>query len=86
VRYHSPEGFSWGDSGSGSAQLALALLLELTNEDLALLWYQEVKWQIIARLPQDDFLIDSQEIVDCVVNEVKAQLMAEERSQGGSPS
>jgi hypothetical protein len=82
VRPHSPDGFSWGDGGSGSAQLALALLLELTHEDLALLWYQDVKWQIIARLPQDDVLIDSREIVDCVVNEVKAQLMAEERPQG----
>jgi hypothetical protein len=85
VRPHSPDGFSWSDGGNGSAQLALALLLELTNEDLALLWYQEVKWQIIARLPQDDFLLDSQEIVDCIVNEVKAQLMAEERPQRSRP-
>jgi hypothetical protein len=85
VRNYSPDGFSWGDSGNGSAQLALALLLELTHEDLALLWYQEVKWQIIARLPQDDFLIDSQAIVDCVVNDVKAQLMTEERPQGRRP-
>ena len=27
VRNHSPDGFSWGDGGSGPAQLALALLL-----------------------------------------------------------
>jgi hypothetical protein len=85
VRNHSPDGFSWGEGGNGSAQLALALLLELTHEDLAVLWYQEVKWQIIARLPQDDFLIDSREIVDCIVNEVKAQLMAEEGPQGRRP-
>jgi hypothetical protein len=85
VRNHSPDGFSWGDGGNGSAQLALALLLELTHEDLALLWCQEVKWQIIARLPPDDFCIDSREIVDCVINDVKAQLMAEERPQGRRP-
>ncbi len=56
VRHHSPEGFSWGDGGSGSAQLALALLLELTHENLALLWYQDVKGHIVARLAQDDFV------------------------------
>jgi hypothetical protein len=83
VRNHNPDGFSWGDDGSGPAQLALALLLELTKEDLALLWYQDVKWNIIARLAQDDFVIDSQEIVDCIVNEVRAEFVSEERSLGG---
>jgi hypothetical protein len=83
VRNHSPDGFSWGDGGSGSAQLALALLLELTHEDVALLWYQDVKEHIIARLAQDDFVIDSQEIVDCIVNEVKAEFGSEDRSPSG---
>jgi hypothetical protein len=79
VRNHRPEGFSWGDSGSGATQLALALLLELTNEDLALLWYQDVQWHIVARLAPDDFVLDSQEIVDFIVNEVKAEFVSEER-------
>ena len=83
VRNHSPEGFSWGDGGSGSAQLALALLLELTHEELALLWYQDVQAHIVARLARDDFVIDSQEIVDFIVNEVKAEFISEERSPGG---
>jgi hypothetical protein len=85
VRNHSPDGFSWGDNGSGSAQLALALLLELTREDLALLWYQDVQSHIVARLVPDDFVIDSQEIVDCIVNEVKAEFVSEARSPGGTP-
>jgi hypothetical protein len=85
VRRYSPNGFSWGDGGSGAAQLALALLLELTHEDLALLWYQDVQWHIVAPLAQGDFVIDSQEIVDCIVNEVKAEFVSEERSQGGRP-
>jgi hypothetical protein len=83
VRRHSPDGFSWGDGGSGAAQLALALLLELTHEDLALLWYQDVKWHIVARLAQEDFIIDSQAIVDCIVNAVKAEFVSEARSEGG---
>jgi hypothetical protein len=83
VKNHSPDGFSWGDGGNGSAQLALALLLELTHEDLALFWYQDVKGHIVARLAQDDFVIDSQAIVDCIVNEVKAEFASEEQSSGG---
>jgi hypothetical protein len=85
VRNHSADGFSWGSAGCGTAQLALALLLELTHEDLALLWYQDVEWYIVARLPQDDFVIDSQEIVDCIVNEVKAEFVSEQQSPGGRP-
>jgi Family of unknown function (DUF6166) len=83
---HSPTGFSWGYGGSGPAQLALALLLEIArNTEMALLWYQDVKRHLIARLPQDDFAIDSQEIVDFIVNEVKAEFVSEERSPGGRP-
>ena len=29
---HSPDGFNWGYSGSGPAQLALALLLDVTGD------------------------------------------------------
>jgi hypothetical protein len=85
VRNHSPEGFSWGYDGSGPAQLALALLLELTKEDLALLWYQDVQSHIVARLAQDDFVIDAQEIVDCIVNEVKAAIVPPARSPRSRP-
>jgi Family of unknown function (DUF6166) len=59
VRNHSPDGFSWGDGGNGPAQLALALLLEIATEEMALLWYQDVRSHIVAQLAQDDFVIDS---------------------------
>jgi hypothetical protein len=85
VRTHSPTGFSWGHGGNGPAQLALALLLELTTEEMALQWYQEVTWHIIARLAQDDFVIDSQQIVDFIVNKVKAEFVSEARSPGSRP-
>jgi hypothetical protein len=55
---HSPTGFSWGYGGSGPAQLALAVLLELTYEASALASYQDFKWAVIARLPQTDFEIE----------------------------
>lgn len=54
VRNHSPTGFSHGYGGSGPAQLALAILLELLSKKEALARYQQFKWDIIAGL-KDDF-------------------------------
>lgn len=49
LRNHSPTGFSWGYSGSGPAQLALALLLDATSvPETAERWYQEFKSNIVA--------------------------------------
>lgn len=46
---HSPDGFQWGYSGSGPAQLALALLLDATNDrEIALAFYQAFKWEKVA--------------------------------------
>lgn len=47
---HSPTGFEWGYGGSGPAQLALALLLDATgDEEIARRYYQDFKWQVVAR-------------------------------------
>jgi hypothetical protein len=55
---HSPDGFNWGYRGSGPAQLALAIcLLSMTREE-ALASYQRFKWDVIAKLPQDNFEIE----------------------------
>lgn len=58
IRNHSPDGFSWGYAGSGPAQLALAILLELYSEEYAMQHYQEFKNNVIAKLPQEDFEIE----------------------------
>jgi len=48
---HSPSGFSWGYGGSGPAQLALALLLDYTDdEDVALAHYTEFKNRVVSQL------------------------------------
>lgn len=52
-RNHSPDGFSWGYLGSGCSQLSLALLLEATDAKTALKLYQDLKFDLIARLPMD---------------------------------
>lgn len=55
IRYHSPDGFSWGYHGSGPAELARHLLAHATGRralyerpDL----YQEFKREVVGRLPR----------------------------------
>lgn len=46
---HSPDGFNWGYGGSGPAQLALALLYDVTGDaQLSLGLYQQFKWDWVA--------------------------------------
>jgi len=54
---HSPDGFSWGYEGSGPAQLALAVLLELVPQDRAVELHHEFKRDVIAALVQADFTV-----------------------------
>jgi hypothetical protein len=51
---HSPDGFGWGYGGSSPAQLALAILLEETDEATAMRLHQRFKWQVIAALNQNE--------------------------------
>lgn len=54
IANHSPDGFAWGYSGSGPAQLALAILLhEYGSPSWARTYYQEFKSAKIARFDQD---------------------------------
>jgi hypothetical protein len=74
---HSPDGFSWGYGGSGPAQLALALLLDVSgNSNKALMHYQRFKREKIASLDMDqpwkmtdseieDWLQATTEAVEC---------------------
>jgi hypothetical protein len=48
VRNHSPDGFNFGCQGSGPAQLALAILLDLTDPAEAEDSYQDFKRQFVA--------------------------------------
>ena len=50
--YHSPYGFNWGNGSSESAQLALAILIDVCNDvDFCRRVYQSFLWEIIAHLP-----------------------------------
>jgi len=65
-RTHSFD-FSWGYGGSGPAQLALAILLEFLEPEVAQQLYQDFKFEIISDQPQDKPLGISFEDVETFV-------------------
>lgn len=59
---HSPDGFNWGYAGSGPAQLALAILLDVTmNAKLAITFHQDFKRAFVAGW-DDEWQITSDEV------------------------
>ena len=59
----SPTGFAWGYSGSGPAQLALAILADhLGDDDTALEYFQDFKRAFIATAPEEGFTLTSEQI------------------------
>lgn len=59
IRNHSPDGFAWGYSGSGPAQLALAILLAAgLDKETAQQHYQKFKAEFIAPLDQETFQLE----------------------------
>lgn len=59
---HSSE-FEWGCSGSGSAQLALAILADhIGDDEQAHIFHQRFKWSVIAELPRQHWTLTSHEI------------------------
>lgn len=59
IMNHSPDGFAWGYSGSGPAQLALALTVyaaEMMDVPFGRVrqFYQEVKSEFVANWPKDE--------------------------------
>lgn len=74
VRSHSPTGFEWGYGGSGPAQTALAICLEILPEQwMAQALYQSFKFRFVSCWKADafevviditDFLIDHRDLFD----------------------
>ena len=58
LKNHSLLGFEWGYSGSGPAQLALALAADvLGDDDRAQEVYQRLKFKLIGGLPPDGWTL-----------------------------
>lgn len=54
-------------------------------EAMAPLWHQEVKWHVIARLPQVDFTLGSQAIVSFIIGTVSRELVPGSREKPDEP-
>src|SRR5438552_10062762 len=60
---HSPTGFECGYSGSGPAQLALALLAEhLNNDEQAVAFHQSFKRKVVAGLSRRGWRLTSKHV------------------------
>jgi hypothetical protein len=69
IRNHSPTGFEWWYSGSGPAQLALALLADaLGDDEKAQRHYQDFKFKVVGRLPHDSWELSQEEIREKVAD------------------
>jgi len=59
IRNHSPDGFNWGYGGSGPAQAALAICLEIFDETwIAQALYQSFKWAFVTKWNEDEFEVE----------------------------
>lgn len=64
---HAPPGLNWGRSGSGQAQLALALLAHASGSDeFALKYHQIFQHEFIARLPNDRWELSGLQILQAL--------------------
>lgn len=72
LRRHSPTGYEWSYSGSGPAQLALALLADaLGDDERALRLYQRYKARVVANLPVQSWVLGQLEI-EAIARELEA--------------
>lgn len=54
----SPSGFSWAFSGSGPAQLAIAILAHAYDDEFAADHHQLFKREVVSELPKDGWKLD----------------------------
>ncbi len=62
LRNHSPSGLEWGYGGSGPAQLAFALAVDVAGVKAGSAVYQRLKWFLVARLPLTRWLISASRV------------------------
>jgi hypothetical protein len=79
---HSPTGFEFGYGGSGPAQLALAILLDYTNNnELAVELHQAFKWKHVGRWDHPGAIITGQEIDEFIRQNRKTEKTDSETAQ-----
>ena len=64
IIYHSPTGMEWGYGGSGPSDLARSILADFAGIKVADTFYQDFKWDFIAKQPEEGFQIVGREILN----------------------
>jgi hypothetical protein len=59
---HSPSGMEWGYSGSGPADLALSVLLALTDEPTANMLYHRFKHEVVTTITEEGGVLRADDI------------------------
>ncbi len=62
LRRHSPAGFEFGYSGSGPAQLSLAVLADAIGPERAIDLYQKFKAAFVAKASGDEFRVTLEQV------------------------
>ena len=70
---HSPDGFEWGYWGSGPAQLAFAMLLHHSGPEIAQMYYQKFKLEVMAGITEKDWTIPSESITKWLETTIEAE-------------
>jgi hypothetical protein len=79
--HHSSTGFEWGYLGSGPAQTALAICLEIMpHEWMALALYQSFKHAFVSDWKEDDFEVTI-DVTDFLISHRGLYELAREREQ-----
>lgn len=75
VVQHS-DGFEWGYGGSGPADLALSILTAVAGFQIASVFYQEYKHEVVAALPKHGWEIDVSSVIGWIRRESLAEYEA----------
>lgn len=71
IVYHSSTGMEWGYGGSGPSDLARSILADFAGIKVADMFYQEFKWDFIAKQPEKGFQISGQEILNWLKRKIQ---------------
>jgi len=63
---HSPTGFGWGYGGSGPADFALNILSIFIGQEEAERYYQDFKFEVVAKLPYEGGTIKYEDILNWI--------------------
>ena len=70
LRNHSPTGFEFGYSGSGPAQLSLAVLADALGPERAVELYQKFKAEFVAKASSSEFQVTLEAVQDWAAKQV----------------